>query len=114
VAVGEGLWGDADEPPEGPGEVALVCEAQIHGHPRDCHVTLAENRGGALDPGVPDVPHGTPAGADPELASEVEPAHAGERRQLVERNMLTEIGLDVCHNAPKHVAAQAALKPVGG
>src|SRR6185312_16051098 len=111
VVVGEGLWGDADEPPKGPGEVALVCEAETHGHPRDGHGALAENGGGALDPGMPDVPHGAPAGADPELASEVEPAHAGQRRQLVERNPLTKIGLDVRDNAPEHVAAQAALKP---
>jgi hypothetical protein len=109
VAVGEGLGGDADEPPESSGEVTLVCETETHGYPRDGDVALAENGRGALDPRTPDVPHRALTGADPKLASKVEPAHAGKRGKLDERDVLAEIGLDVRHNSAKHVSAQSAL-----
>jgi len=111
VAVGEGLRRDADEPPEGPGKVALVGKAETHGHPGDGEVSLPENGGGALDTGVPDVSHGALAGADPELPSEVEPAHPCQRRQLLEGNALAEVGLDVRHNPPKYVVGQTAMEP---
>src|SRR5215204_26654 len=93
--------------------MALIGEAELRREPCDGDVALAEPGLSTLDPRPQQIAHRALAGAGPELAREVEAAHSRYAREVVERDRLADVLLDIGAHSLERADVEAAARASG-